>query len=123
MRHLCLAADLSTEYEKEEARLQRCVWPLPNQRMCSAKTVSVLSRRAETTSLVVHPQGSMPTVQQAFTRTYQACCGCARVLKGRLDGLLQPACALPLMDELLLGHAGRQISVLQFLCGTRGPSD
>ncbi len=101
--------------------LQGWVCPVSNQCIFGAKAVRVLPRRAETTSLVVHPQGCMSTIQNAFRRTYQACCGCARVLKGGLDGLLQPACALPLMDELLLGHAGRQISVLQFLCGTRGP--
>ena len=47
--------------------------------------------------------------------TCQASCWCARILKGRLDGLLQPACALPLMRELLLGHAGCQVSLLQLL--------
>ena len=39
----------------------------------------------------------------------------ARLLKGGLDGMLEPAGALALVRELILGHAGCQLSIMQLL--------
>ena len=61
------------------------------------------------------PSEGMPVMRKTAGPTCKACRWCACILKGRLDGLLQPACALPLMHELLLGHAGCQISLMQLL--------
>ena len=47
--------------------------------------------------------------------TCNACGWRARLLKGGLDGMLQATSALPLMRELILGHAGCQLSLMQLL--------